>query len=181
MKKLFLVGLISLLIIAGCNKPTTIASQAPEAYPSQNNVYPYPGVEITINPAYPGSTSPIVVEAIPTSTMDPLLGSITGRLLRNGQPVPLLALDLADVMLDESGNDLIAGLDRITSPNTMTDAQGIFTFINVKEGRYALILDIVTNQFLLNYPGRDDSIIVQVEAGKMIELGDLDYDELPVP
>lgn len=181
MKKLFLVGLIAFLIITGCNKPTTIATQSPDPYPSQNNVYPDPGVGISENTAYPGSTAPIVVIAIPTSTMDPLLGSITGRLLRNGQPVPLLVLDLAEVMLDESGNDLIAGLDRITSPNTTTDDQGIFTFINIKEGRYALILDIVTNQFLLNYPGREDSIIVQVEAGKMVELGDLDYDELPVP
>jgi hypothetical protein len=143
--------------------------------------YPAPEVNITENPYYPDLATAIIPNPGPTYTADPQMGYIRGRLLRNNLPVPNIVLDLAEVIKDDTGQDIIAGLDRVNSPNTVTDGQGNFAFINVKAGRYALILDIITNQFLLNYPGREDSIIVQVEAGQEVNLGDLNFDDLPVP
>lgn len=182
------------MLLAACSQPSSVSTQAliptaeqntgypvPQVNITENPNYPAPEVIITENPSYPAPTTPIITNPSPTFTADPQLGIIGGRLLRNNMPVSDVALDLAEVMKDNTGKDIIAGLDRAKSPNTATDSQGTFVFINVKTGRYALILDIITNQFLLHYPGSEDPIIIQVEAGKEVNLGDLNFDDLPVP
>jgi hypothetical protein len=84
-------------------------------------------------------------------------------------------------MKDNNGNDIVAGLDLSKAETTTTGQDGSFTFVNVPLGRYALVLDIVNQQYLLSYPDKEEAIIMQVEAGKEINLGDLNYDELPLP
>jgi len=191
--RLYIVGVL-LILLAACSQPSSVSTQGiistaeqntgypvPQGKTTENPNYPAPEVIITENPSYPAPETPIKTIPSPTYTADPQLGSIRGRLLRNNVPVPDVVLDLAEVMKDNTGKDIIAGLDRTKSPNTATDSQGAFVFINVETGRYALILDIITNQFLLNNPGSEDPVIVQIEAGKEVNLGDLNFDDLPVP
>jgi len=192
-RKNFLLILL-LILITACSKATSsilpTQSQAPEQgnqYPDpQSSVtesleYPYPESNFSDTLSYPPAEQQEEVLPYPIPTIDPQLGRIQGRLLENNNPIPNMILYLAEVMKDSNGNDLVAGLDRVNSPSTETDAQGNFIFINITEGRYALILDIITNQFLLNYPGSENPIILQVDSGSESNLGDLNYDDLPIP
>jgi uncharacterized GH25 family protein len=109
------------------------------------------------------------------------MGNVIGRILVNNSPVKNTAVYLAEVIRDASGKDVVAGLDRVKSPTTDTNSDGTFAFINVKAGRYALILDVVTNQYLMKYPSNNETIIVEIASGKEVSLGDLNYDSLPLP
>ena len=178
---LYLLEGIFILLLSACSGTSIAPTNTQIISAEQNTGYPSPQFNITENPSYPAPTIPIIGNPNPTSTTDPVNGLIRGRLLHNNAPVQSITLYIAEVITDNEGRDMVAGLDPRNSPNTSTDSQGNFTFSNVKVGRYALILDIVTNQFLLNYPGKEDPIIVQVEAGQEVNLGDLNFDELPVP
>jgi hypothetical protein len=173
-------GIILIFIITACSEISVTPIQATILPIEQNTEYP-PQYNNTENPNYPAPTIAIILYPDPTSTTDPLNGLIRGSLLHNNTPVPNITLYIAEVITDDTGRDMVAGLDPRNSPNSSTDSQGNFIFSNVKTGRYALILDIVTNQFLLNYPGKEDPIIIQVESGKEVNLGDLNFDELPLP
>jgi len=181
--KTTLTGIISLLLIlilTACSSATSTTTVAP--IPTSDLAYPYPVplVQVTTDASYPEPSVPSVQTPHSTSTADPRLGTVVGQLLLNKTPVSNTNLYLAEVIKDASGKDIIAGLDRVKSPNTSTDDDGKFAFVNIEEGTYALILDVVTNQFLLNYPTGKDSIVVDVEAGKEFDLGELNYDSLPI-
>jgi hypothetical protein len=48
--------------------------------------------------------------------------------------------------------------------------------------RYGLILDTVISSVLLNEPDDNEPFLITAEAGKTLDLGDLDFDDtLPVP
>ncbi len=180
--KISIVGLLLIpLLASACSKPTSVATSTVAPTSQQNTGYPGPNAYITENPSYPAPIFPTVGTPLQTEAIDPQMGVIQGKLLRNNIAVPDVSLALATVMKDNNGNDIVAGLDLVTAETATTGQQGSFTFINVKPGRYALILDIVTHQFLLNYPDKENPIILQVEAGKEINLGDLNYNELPSP
>ena len=134
-------------------------------------------------PAYPGpQTEPTVaVTPQPTYTTDPQMGIVKGKLLVNNNGVNNVTLYLAAVRKDKTGKDVVAGLSLANSPNIVTDQDGVFSFINVKAGRYALILDIVTTQYMINYPDKSNPILIDVESGKVVDIGELNYDSLPLP
>jgi hypothetical protein len=190
-----ILSLLFLLILSGCanNEATgtqvlsSPSTQSPDkaisypgpaetsAYPSPQNGYndysPYP---------YPMPTSQGNGSILPTFTTDPSMGNVTGRLLENDSGVENITLYLAEVLKDKTNRDIVAGLDRANSPVAVTTKNGLFTFVNVTPGRYALILDVITNQFMMNYPGEDSPIIIQVESGSEMDLGELNYDSLPI-
>jgi hypothetical protein len=126
------------------------------------------------------STSQGNVTVLPTFTTDPSMSNVTGRLLENDSGVGNITLYLAEVLKDKTNRDIVAGLDRANSPSAVTTSDGSFTFVNVPPGRYALILDVITNQYLMSYPGEETQIIIQVESGSKFDLGDLNYDSLPI-
>ncbi len=169
------------LVLSACSSAVSSPTISPIATSPQSTGYPAPQVSDYGNPAYPGPTSSSINNPSPTEAIDPQMGIVQGTLSRNHVPVPDISLYLADVMKDSNGNDLVAGLDLTTAESTTTGPDGSFTFLNIKPGRYALILDVITQQFLLSYPDKQDAIIMQVEAGKEINLGELNYDELPLP
>lgn len=185
---LIIVPLCIILAISACSGSTTATQAMPTQEPGQststaqsdgypaplnnNDEYPYP---------YPESSSPVVVNPQPTYTTDPLMGSVSGSLLENNKGIENITLYLAEVLKDKSGRDIVAGLDRMKAPTTDTSTNGKFTFINVNPGRYALILDVVTNQYMMNYPNEDTPIIIEVSTGEQVDLGDLNYDSLPIP
>ncbi len=183
-----IIGILLILALAACSTPTSIATQPSAATQTQvptgkTTDYPGPVVANVATTTYPNpqSNATPIIQTGPTPTADPTMGTVTGKLLLNNKGVGNILLYLAEVIKDKSGKDIVAGLDRVNSPNIRTDSEGIFTFVNVKTGRYALILDVVTNQYMINYPDKETPILVDVQAGKVIDLGTLNYDTLPLP
>jgi len=152
------------------------ATVAPETSPS---TYPPPPT-MEVGPAYP-NTSPQVVEVLPTLTPDASMGSAHGILLLNGEPVKEVILFLSDLVKDDAGVDRIVSVDLNTKNRALTGPDGTFNFINIPPERYALVLSVVNETFLLMKPGTQDPLLVTIEAGKAVDLGELNYDALPLP
>jgi hypothetical protein len=120
----------------------------------------------------------------PTVTLAPGMSRVTGVLQvgANGesQPAKNALLYLAETVKDSTGRDSFAALDRIRSPRTVTDDQGGFVFSNVPPGNYGLILDAITNSYLLTKPGSEEALLIEVSAEKQVGLGTLLYESLPL-
>jgi hypothetical protein len=120
---------------------------------------------------------------IPRPTQDATLGQVTGKLLlkvgSNADPLVGRILYLAALVKDDSGTETAAGLDRVRSPRTYSDVDGSFTFYNVPPGRYAIVLDVVRNAYMLRHPDRDEDLIVTVTTGGTADVGPLAYAQLP--
>jgi hypothetical protein len=180
-KNHILLSLFIILILVACSSPTGVVTQPQNPNAQQTLVYPAPLGENTSAYPYPQPGTTGTNNAGPTYTPDPLLGAVTGKLMVNNQGVNNATLYLAAIMKDKSGKDVIAGLDRANSPSADTNHDGIFSFINIAPGRYALILDAVITQYMMNSPGKGTAIIFEIVAGKLVDLGDLNYDSLPLP
>lgn len=191
MKKLLVLLVVFLISISGCvaNTPapaTQAVTTPPTNYPAPgvNTAYPYPyPFAEPIQPLYPypGMEQPAPVAApSATPTADPALGVVKGRLLEGQVPVFDMSLFLAEIKKGEDGKDLVARLSFTNSQRVATDSDGNFMFVNVKPGRYAIILYTGENAFLLNVPDKMDPILINVEADKTVGLGDLSYDDLPL-
>ncbi len=190
MKKRFQIGLILLVVLlAACSTPTqrvpevtviieTDDNQSP--YPvegQQDNGYPAPGGDT--GPGYPapgGEDAPILPELDP-GTPDPDLGIVHGVLLLKGAPVTAAILYLSDLIEDGQGNQAVT-FNRKNQARAFSDQEGRFEIINVRPGTYGLVLDTIHDAYLLHYPGADP-ILVSVQAGDRLDLGELDYQELP--
>ncbi len=177
------IGLVIILVLTACSTPTSVATQTQAPSSGQTTQYPVPVVANVATTTYPNPQSNVtpVIHVGPTPTADPTMGTVTGKLLLNNKGVGDVLLYLAEVLKDKTGKDIVAGLDRTNSPNIRTNSEGTFTFVNVKVGRYALILDVVTNQYMINYPDKETPILVDVQAGQVVDLGTMDYDTLPLP
>ena len=175
------IGILIIIFLGACSaaSPSQTGGVSPTDIPASQ--YPGPYIEATKDSAYPAPATPVPGASLPTSTSDPQMGNVQGVLLLNGQPVNNVFFYLAEIIKDKTGKDIVAGLDRVNSPNTHTNNDGSFAFINMKPGKYGLILDVATNQFLINYPDETKAIVITVEAGKTVDLGTLDYDSLPLP
>jgi hypothetical protein len=155
-RKLFrflLVLIISLLLLAACSTKTTEPTNPPVQQPNQ-----------------------------PTVTADPKMGMVVGVLKLKGKPVPFVALGLADVLKDAQGLEVATSYDRSSAPQVDTEADGSFAFMNVKPGRYGLIYANEPETYLLLKPGDPDiqeAVLVTVTAGQKIDLGVLDFNDLP--
>lgn len=110
---------------------------------------------------------------------DPNLGSVKGILLLRGEPVKNVSVYLGTIIADDSGRELVAGYDRTSLLRASTDDSGYFMIYNVPEGRYGLIVDLVTQAYLLDTPEGDQSIIFSVNRSKVTDLEILNYQELP--
>ena len=179
MKNVFsLVILLCLALTAGCTAVTPAGTA--EAQPPASGS-PYPAiVEPTFDP-YPGGT-PVMDTPVPlpTPTTDASLGAVHGRLLEANKPAAGVSFFLAEIKKDAKGAELVAAFSANESPRMLTNENGEFTFVNVPEGRYALILYTGMTAYLLNVPDKEDPILFTVVNGKTTDLGDLSYDDLPL-
>jgi hypothetical protein len=173
MYKVAYIILIGFLLSACSPKSlpvTQSTSQVQNAYPTANQEvasgYPNPEVQPT-------------AILLPTWTPDSSKGIVKGRIMIRGKPMENPDLYLADILFDKNGKEVSARLDRATSPRAISDRNGNFIFLNVPPGRYGLILDEVVQSYILSKPNTDEQIRAQVTAGSTVDLGTLDFPDLP--
>ncbi len=118
------------------------------------------------------------------TTNESSMGIIVGKIfvVSGGveKPADGLILYLAEIIVDEKGNASFAAFERVNSPRATTDDSGSFIFENVRPGSYGLVLDVITNSYMLMKPRTKDPIILEVSKGSVYDLGVLVYDELPI-
>jgi hypothetical protein len=182
---LFIKLLIFSLLLAACsNLQPTQASLDPT--PTAEEVYPAPGQFINPTSPYPAQDENAGPQIYATSGPVPAPADdravLTGRLLVEGKPVFNVYIALAEVVLDEEGQERVVSYDQFNAPKGLTDAEGRFVLADVIPDRYGLILDTVISSVLLNEPDDNEPFLITAEAGKTLDLGDLDFDDtLPVP
>jgi len=150
-------------------------------YPPPSSEYPAPQVPV-YSPPYPEPDTEPEFYATPGSMPTPgsEWGIVTGRMLENGKPVVNLILYLAELLKDDKENEAIASFDRVSSPRAYTDTEGRFVFSNIPPDRYGLVLDIVVDSYLLHHPDTEQQILFYIAAGEKTDLGNLNYDSLPI-
>ena len=117
---------------------------------------------------------------IPTPASDDAV--ITGYLLQgtsDPQPVMNAILYLATIVNSTDGRKALASFDRQSSPATQTDINGKFIFTQVEPNEYALVLDRISNSFLLQDPKAGGDFLFVAKSGEILSLGDLVYPSLP--
>lgn len=193
MQRMILIASLLLVLLAGACNPATPESEQPISTPLQNATeapsgYPYPPVQAAApyNPYPDGAESaagshPATTTPVSPPTQDAALGSIRVRVLENGQPITYASLYLAEIIIDENGKERAASYSRETSPRAFQLEDGAFLFVNIRPGRYALIMDTVLSAYLLHNPDNDKEVIFDVPAGQETALPDLNYDDLPIP
>jgi hypothetical protein len=183
--KLFTLLIFFGLLLTACAslQPTDASSGRT---PTPEDGYPAPGQFINPTSPYPAqdeSAGPQIYATsgpVPTPAEDSAV--LTGRLLVEGKPVFNVYIALAEVVLDEQGQERVVSYDQFNAPKGLTDADGKFVLVDVIPGRHGLILDTVISSVLLNEPDDNKPFLITAEAGKTLDLGDLDFDDtLPVP
>ena len=92
-----------------------------------------------------------------------------------------LVIGLAEVILGDDGLPKASGYEASAAPKATTDDYGRFVFNNLKPGLYTLVLDAVVTQYQLDEAETGDTILVEVKADEVVELGELRYPSLPIP
>jgi hypothetical protein len=174
---LFLV--MCFVFITGCTTapvaPTPLTDQpanTPEGYP----------LSVQSTPLATDYPPPEQVTSSPEPTWTPAagLGIVTARILLNGNPVIDVRMYLADIIKNDEGQSISASVDPSASPQAYTDSNGVFTFINVKPGEYSLILNNALESYMIYKPNTQESFIIIVEPDAKVDLGELDYTDLPI-
>lgn len=162
------------LLLTACRIQTSdelnsVSTAIPSSYPVAGQLSLYP-------PPIPDSED-LLAEITPYSG----LGAVKGKLSINDHPVVDVNIFLAAIITDSNGEEFIAELDQLSSPRSHTHSNGEFLISNVKPGRYALILDVAVNSFLLEALDSQDPFLITIFPDEILNLGDLDYQDLPIP
>jgi hypothetical protein len=126
--------------------------------------------------------SPLSIPAdlnVPLPTQDPNLGSVKGIYLVAGQPEVGRILYLAGVVKDASGKETAVGFERSSPLRTTTQSDGSFRFVNVPPGKYAIVVDVIVNAFMMNDPKSGKDLLVEIVNGSQVDLGTLDHPVSP--
>ncbi len=173
-KYLTLISIMSLLALNACQAETP-----PTAYPPAQHTQPPNTGEIAGSYPAPEPTT-YVIEVIPTPQGE--TSTVTGYILQNkASPTPphVVLLALAKVIIGPDGAPMVARFDRDEAPHTLTDTNGRFVFTDIPPGQYALILDRISDAFMLMHPDTGEDFIITATAGEIVDLGKIVYNTLP--
>jgi hypothetical protein len=196
MKKLrtfILLLLFTLVVLNACSggddptpapTSTPVAAEAPE-------VSETPEEEPTEGPESPlaAPESPLAVPESPLDTpanrAQPVTTATTGAVIGvvtvQSRPVADMIVALAPVIQPEAGPPRATGYDPVNSPQTRSDSTGYFAVNEVEPGLYGVILDGIRSAVMLSDPETKESIIVEIKAGEVVDIGSLDYESLDLP
>lgn len=133
-----------------------------------------------------GTEVPPVLRTLTPSLEESDVSTIRGALFLeqvNGEEIPVVGvlLYLAEVLTAQDGTDSLAALDKASSPRAVTTEEGAFEFRSVATGKYGLVLDLVSQSFILMNPQDGETMLISIEDQKTIDLGKLIYPSLPLP
>jgi hypothetical protein len=132
-----------------------------------------------VSPISPVASPAVIVPTNPPAfvvpTSQPNTGTTFGRLIVQDTKAPMAGrfVYLA-VITDSSEGNFSAGALRQDSPMAVTDSDGRFAFASVQPGRYALILEAVTDTVLLSDLTTSKPIIITISANKTVDLGTIE-------
>lgn len=160
----FAVGIACAFFIAGCagNQPASPAVTSPLASPSNRAMQ-----------------SPIPVVATQIAGMGRVTGILQLKTSAGAEPQPGRLLYLAEIITDANGKENAVGYDRTSAPKATTAPDGAFTFANVPPGKYGLVIDVVSQAFLLKDPKTGGDMLIEAKADAISDFGTLTYQELP--
>jgi hypothetical protein len=181
MRKIALPLVICASLLIGCSGNLTETPQAATSAPTASVQNAYPSAEM----GYPAGTtlsseSENVIPTMPSMEMTEGTGGVEGQLLLNGVPVPGANLFLASFIKDSNGNEYVASVSPHDSPFAVTDTEGNFRFINVPANRYGLVIEDVNQSFILLSPKDGSELVAEVNDQQVLDLGKLDYADLPI-
>jgi hypothetical protein len=176
------IAALVILTLCACNNKGNLTIDAPNEEEKFSDGYPVfnkPTEDITTGYPITNVYTPAVV---PDITPSETTGVVRGTILHKGKPVIGYNLYLADIAVDDQGNETTALLRRSEAPQTILGVGGEFIFSDVIPDRYALMLYNGVGAVLLLKPDQvvEEAIIVDVLPGETINLGILDFQELPV-
>lgn len=188
MKVFFILCALLTILVTGCGNAIVTDLPIDITEEIMQNGYPIDSSQsqIDTNLSYPISMPTL----IPTYAEVPIpssaeYGAITGTLFTNpSSPSPESGaiIYLTPVIYDAAGIPIIAGFSREGDLKSITDSGGKFIFSNVpveKSKSYILVLDRVHNAFLLKDPSTGENLYISVIPGKINDLGELIYSDLP--
>jgi len=179
MQKMIVWLIMFSLLISGCGVNSgvatatkTAATQAQTQLTASSTGYPAPNQNETAYPAISDTSrdpTALPKNLEPSSNQ---VGTVRGRIVydlkKSGGTYPFLFL--AEVKTDEKGNPMVASLDKITAPRATYDSKGNFAFINIKPGRYVLMVDLVLTLMIMNDDNGKEKLL-QIEGGKIMDVG----------
>ena len=136
--------------------------------PLSTSAYPGPSPEEQdLKSLYPESV------AVPEPKAD--LGVITGKVIERGTNQIYLAPTLILGELTYADNPSappLVGFSEKTDPKAIQDQSGKFVFEDIKPGKYSIVVWTPMSQTLVS-DGEGKTVLITVEAGKVIDLGDV--------
>lgn len=96
------------------------------------------------------------------------------------EPAGKVQIFLGEVLISSEGVPAMISLDKANAPKTRTDDLGQFVFENVPPGNYGLIIDVITHSVLLKYPDSGEDLLIEMQEGDDVNLGELYYSSLPI-
>jgi len=169
----YILGLIFILLVScsySSNKDQKITTTS----------YPPPNLINKTQFAYPFPTTDYSSQ-FPTITSNPESGILEFDIYNDGKPVSFYNFYLATVMKDpKTGLELSTSLDRTKAPHALSNKGGEVVFGNVPPGRYGIMIIIDISSYLLLNPKDGSTMFITVENNSRIDLGRLDYSDLPI-
>ena len=172
--------IVATILLGGCQVQETTSS------PTNPTTAHEDGYPLTTDALNESSGYPLVEEyqpiAIPEVTPNATTGVVKGRVTYQGEPVVGYNLYLADIVVDDQGIETTAILKRSSAPQAILGISGEFIFYEIQPDRYVLMLYNGTSAFLLLKPNQtvEEAITLDVVAGETIDLGTLEYQDLPI-
>jgi hypothetical protein len=169
---------ILMLFVAAVLLAASACQRAEPAVNNQTNTPPagYPG------PGDVEATQGSIITVVPTPS-SASLATVTGYLMvdpASPRPVGGALLYLGEIIPEAAGTPFLAGFERTTSPRTLTDPNGRFVFTDVEPGPYTLILDKISESFMLGDPDKPGGdFIFDAQPSQILDLGQLVYIRMP--
>jgi hypothetical protein len=185
MKFLLILTIFALLLVA-CQDSDGIppTDEAPSILPTEDTSseepYPEPTKYVPPEPSgeYPGPVVEEEKEDQPTPT--PLVipppgdetGVVTGRLVIAESDDPYYATLYLAGTIAPSDPDYppLIGFSEQTDPKAVQDENGVFLFVDVPPGEYALLIWSPVGNVVIEDPEIDDYMLFNVEAGEVLDL-----------
>lgn len=113
-------------------------------------------------------------------TPDQASGVVTGQLFYSGTDEPVMnnTLYLGFKIYLTPGPDYTYGFTQHGSPRVTTDDKGRFAIGGIPPGKYIVLLWSLSGTSMAHYPESNQELEINVEAGKLLDLGRIEVNPL---